>query len=516
MFGIAATAIAGAAAAGGILVARARAHQARRLDDLRRDTDARLAAARDDGERLVRDARERAEQLRERTLSELEVLEEALAEDEQRLQRLEGAAERRQGQVTERDGEINERVQAMQRREAEMAELKRQLADLDSEIARTVERAAGTTRDAVVQRLGEELKGDARIAAQRAVRALEEGVTARAEDDARRLIDLACQRYGTALPAERLVANVPLPKSEKLRQGLLADGQAILRAITELSTVEFVLNGEDTLHLQAPDPYTREIGRLAYERLVQGGNLTEKLVKKTVDRVTADLHQIVEKAGNEAARILQIQGVHPEVLLLVGKLLYRTSYTQNQWQHAIETAHLCGIMAADLGLDIRLAHRAALLHDIGKVLWSETEAVGSHAVSGAAFAREHGEPPEVVHPIAAHHADEKPSTPLAHLVAAADALSGARPGARRETLEAYGQRVDDLQNICSTFPTIKQSYVIQGGREVRVQVDPRQVDDLGAVQLSMEIARRIEDEMVYPGQIKVTVLREVRSSAMAR
>ena len=202
----------------------------------------------------------------------------------------------------------------------------------------------------------------------------------------------------------------------------------------------------------------------------------------------------------------------------MGKLLYRTSYTQNQWQHAIETAHLCGMMAEQMNVNIRLAQRAGLLHDIGKVLWAETEAVGSHAVSGAAFAAERGEAPEVVHPIAAHHADEKPSTPLAHLVAAADALSGARPGARRETLEAYTRRVDDIERICDGYRNrgIKRSYVISGGREVRVHVDPRRLDDQAATRLSSDLARTIEEECIYPGQIKVVVLRETQAQATAR
>jgi ribonuclease Y len=174
------------------------------------------------------------------------------------------------------------------------------------------------------------------------------------------------------------------------------------------------------------------------------------------------------------------------------------------------------MMAQDMGIDLRLARRAGLLHDIGKVLWAETEAVGSHAVSGAAFAEAHGERPEVVHPIAAHHGDEKPSTALAHLVAAADALSGARPGARREGVVSYGQRLEDLERICADFPDIQKSFVMSGGREIRLEVDPRRTDDISSARLSDEVARRIEEECVYPGQIKVTVIREIRSSAVAR
>ncbi len=271
-------------------------------------------------------------------------------------------------------------------------------------------------------------------------------------------------------------------------------------------------------YLQGPDPYTREIGRLSYIELVRSRQINEDAAKVAYERARKKLHKITTKAGNDAAKILGIKGIDPAILFLVGKLLYRTSYTQNQWQHAIETAHLCGLMASEIGLDLKTSHRSALMHDIGKVLWAETEAVGSHAVSGAAFATAHGELPEIVHPIAAHHGDEKPSTPLAHLVAAADALSGARPGARTETAETYTERVDEIGRICDEFRSrgISQSYVIQGGREVRVVVNPQRVDDQAAARLSTDVANRIEDECVYPGQIKVTVIRDTQSSSVAR
>ena len=275
--------------------------------------------------------------------------------------------------------------------------------------------------------------------------------------------------------------------------------------------------GEGNYFLQAPDPYTREIGRLAYEKMVRAGDVSEAKAREFVEKSRTNLDKIVRDAGRRAARLLKLKNVHPEILHLVGKLLYRTSYTQNQWQHAIETAHLCGIMAEQMGINVRMAHRSALMHDIGKVLWAETEACGSHAVSGAAFATAHGEDPDIVHPIAAHHNDEKPSTPLAHLVAAADALSGARPGARRETLESYTQRVDDIEAICERFRDrgVRRAYVIQGGREVRLEVSPKRVNDQSAIKLAGDLARTIEDECIYPGQIKVIVLRETISTASA-
>lgn len=221
-------------------------------------------------------------------------------------------------------------------------------------------------------------------------------------------------------------------------------------------------------------------------------------------------------AGRRAARILKLKDVHPELLYLVGKLLYRTSYTQNQWQHVVETAHLASLLAAGLGVDPRAAKRAGLLHDIGKILWDESETMGSHALSGAACAAQYGEAPEIVHAIAAHHGDEVANTPLDFIVAAADALSGGRPGARRETVEAYTRRCEEIMQICESFASIRKSYVIQGGREVRIEVDPRRVSDQEADQMANEIAQRISDEMNFPGQIKVMVIREMRTSATAR
>jgi ribonuclease Y len=311
---------------------------------------------------------------------------------------------------------------------------------------------------------------------------------------------------------------VNLPTKAAQKERVLHDGESVLKAIFEETDVQFLDQGEGVYFLQAPDPYTREVGRLAYEKMVRSGNISEAAARQSAEKSKANLDKVVRDAGRRAARILSLKNIHPDILQLVGKLLYRTSYTQNQWQHAIETAHLCGMMAEEMGLDIRAAHRAALLHDIGKVLWAETEACGSHAVSGAAFAAERGEDPDIVHPIAAHHNDEKPSSPLAHLVAAADALSGARPGARRETLESYTQRVDDIEAICEKFRDrgVKRAYVIQGGREVRLEVTPRRVDDQAAIRLAGDIARSIEEECIYPGQIKVTVLRETTSSSTAR
>ncbi|MCB9547315.1 MAG: DUF3552 domain-containing protein [Myxococcales bacterium] len=513
---IAASALAGAALGlGGTTLQRRRQRARQEAAELQR-RGARLAAVSDRRAELIHAGERDAQVLRADLDTELSEFEAMLAGDDARLTSRSEAADRRAQRQSGHQADLDARFEAFSERRGGLTAQRDAIRDAERQVQEAVEHSAGMTREAVIEELREGYTEEAALAAAKAARLLEDDTTERREHYATRVMEIACQRYGAPLPADRLISQVVLPKAAKVKERLLADDRGILRLLTELTTVEFEPQEEEAFHLRAADPYTREIGRLAYERLVRSGNVTEASARSQAAKAEKDLEKTVRDAGNRAARILELKDIHPEILFLVGKLLYRTSYTQNQWQHAIETAHLCGVMAQELGLPILLARRAALLHDIGKVLWEETEAVGSHAVSGATFARAHGEDPDVVHPIAAHHNDEKPSTPLAHLVAAADALSGARPGARRETLEAYKQRVDDLERISADYPEVRRAYVIQGGRELQLIVDPQRVDDLSAIHLSEDVAGRIEEECVYPGQIKVTVVREIRRSAVSR
>lgn len=514
----AATAAAGAAAVATTMTAAARRRRAAAVEAARREEAVRRAGIETEADAARAAAVERAEHLRARLTRKLADEQRALDDDEARLAHLEAARTGRDERAESRDSALAERAAELRSRRDAVRALEAEIDTIDDRIVEAVERVAARTRGDLIDELGLELVGEARTAAAKAARALEDRVQLQAETEARRLIDLACFRYGTPLPADRLIATVELPRKAEIRERFLADGGALMKAITEFSDVEFEESDRGGYYMNAPNPYVREVGRLAFTRMARQRNPEAAQAEEMVERAAADLEKTCRDAGRRAARILKLKDVHPEILFLVGKLLYRTSYTQNQWTHAIETAHLCGMMAEDLGLDIRTAHRSALMHDIGKVLWAETEAAGSHAVSGAKFATDHGEAPEIVHPIAAHHNDEKPSSPLAHLVAAADALSGARPGARRETIETYTGRVDQIDAICEEFRArgMRNAYVISGGREVRVHVDPRRVDDLSAMRLSTEIAHRIEDDLVYPGQIKVMVIRETTSSAVAR
>ncbi len=464
MIGLAATAIASAAAATGAAVYQNKRSRASRLDKARAEAAAISAGSDDALSAEIDRVREQAGRHRQRLENDIEALDDSVRSDAERLDRAQSALERRGELVDARDSDLGERFDSFKARRFAVRTRLEEVTGLEEEFDRTVERAAGVTRQEIVAEIGREFGDEARVAADRARRAIEDGALANSEKEARRLIDVACHRYGAPPQTNRLVASVKLPQKQKQVERLLADDRAVLKAITEHSEVDFVDREDGAMYLNAPDPFTREIGRLTYDRLLKSGRISVEAAVKGVAKARTDLVKIARDAGNRARKLLGLRPVDGEILFLVGKLLYRTSYTQNQWQHSVETAHLCGMMAQDLGLDLRTARRAGLMHDIGKVLWAETEAAGSHAVSGAAFAAAHGEPPEIVHPIAAHHGDEKPSTALAHLVAAADALSGARPGARRETVLSYAQRVEDLQRICGDFDEIKKSFVIQGGR----------------------------------------------------
>lgn len=516
MISFVATAIAGAAiTAGGVLLRRRQLDEVQ-LEHLKQARAVRLTSLATDRDTALADAQAAAERRRARLAQQLERAQVRAEATAQRLQLREGSVQLRQQARQEESEQIEDRYTQLKAQLQVIKTHRQEITDLDRQLHALVEKRSLTTRDRIIEDLGEALGSEARIAAQKAATLLEEHTQAMQDSLAQHAIEAACQRFGAPLSAERLQGTVNLPSDARRLEALTGAGRATLLALEAATQSEFVAQEGDILRIKAENPYQREVARLAYERLLSAAQLDEQQAVKAAVSAERGLDKIVRQAGQEAAKMLRIEKMHPEILRLVGMLLYRTSYTQNQWTHAIETAQLCAYMAQELGVDVAKARRSALIHDIGKVLFEETARVGSHAVTGAKFAAEHGESPEIVHPVAAHHNDEPPSTALAHLVAAADALSGARPGARRETEEAYGSRLEDFDRICSEYPEIELSYVIQGGREVRIFADPDRLDDLGALELSEEIAERIESEVDYPGKVKVTVLREVRSVAVAR
>ncbi len=511
-----------AVAAGGLLtgVGLGKWQQKQYIKRLRRNLDSevnsKLEGLSGEKDRAMADASERAEHLAADLSQDLMSLEEQVVADEQHAESLEQGLERHKEHVEGRETDLASRFEQLKARRETLVELKKDLEEKVNKISELREERAGATQDEIAEEWRNQLKEEAHLNAQKLSRHVEEQAKVYAENEARHLLDLAIERCGLPPEVNRLSSTVDLPEDEEVRNQVLANHSAVLHTIEELCNVHFLESGENLLYIEAADPFNREIARLSFERFLRGGIFTEAVARKVVEKTEVDLQNMARDAGRRAARILKLKDVHPELLYLVGKLLYRTSYTQNQWQHVVETAYLASLLAAGVGIDPRVAKRAGLLHDIGKILWDESESMGSHALSGAACAAQYGESPEIVHAIAAHHGDEPAVSPLDFIVAAADALSGGRPGARRETVEAYTRRCEEIMRICEGFPAIRKAYVIQGGREVRIEVEPRKVTDEEAEQMAAQISQQISEEMNFPGQIKVMVIREMRISATAR
>ena len=429
-------------------------------------------------------------------------------------------AEQKEREVEHRRAEIEARAAATEAREAALREREtavRAVRDearvLDGEQRKKIEQLAGETGNDVRSRLIAEWLEEARAGAAERLRRVDAG-TADPEHvrTAKRLMGIATQRYHGHYLTERMLTNLPIVIGSLPR--IAGEGESNLRVIEEISHVKLLpAETGESIRLDGQDSFGREIARRAINRFAKQPPRVEAESRKTVQAIADALAREVMDLGRRAFKELEIPRAHPDIVKLVGKLNYRTSYTQNQWKHAVEASFLCGMIASELALDVKLARRAALMHDIGKALTHEID--GSHAVIGADLARKLGESEVVANAIGAHHTDEPFNSAYAYLVAAADAMSGARPGARRQQDDNYVERLDDLRRIASGFAGVDAAYPVQGGREVRVHVLEGRVSDVRAVELSSEIARRISDEMTFPGQIKVTVIRETRAIATA-
>ncbi|MBP1686073.1 MAG: ribonuclease [Deltaproteobacteria bacterium] len=495
----------------------------------RRQARQRTQDAEETAQRVLREARAEAEAIRKE--SEIKAKEVILqgradAENESRerrreLQQLERRLtareenlEKRGEQIEKREAEVTKLELGQRQREKSLAEREDQCRVAIEQARKELENAAGLTRDEAKRGLMEQMADEARHEAAKRIRLVEEEARAEADRRAKKIITIAIERLAGEFVAERTVSVVQLPNDDMKGRIIGREGRNI-RAIEAATGVDLIIDDTpEAVILSCHNPIRREIARVALERLISDGRIHPGRVEEVVRKAEQEVEDNIREAGQKAIFEVGIHGVHPEIVKLLGMLKYRYSYAQNVLAHSIEAAFLCGAMAAELGLNEKQARRAALLHDIGKALTHEVE--GSHAIIGADIARKYGESAKIVNAIAAHHEEVKAETILAPLVDAADALSGARPGARREMLESYVRRLEDLERISKSFKGVEKSFAVQAGREIRIIVEPRAINDDQASTLAQEVARKIESEMTYPGQIKVTVIRETRASDFAR
>ncbi len=416
--------------------------------------------------------------------------------------------------LDQRDKEIGRRASDLGRREKFVTEREEDLERLINDEKRRLEALAGMTAQEAKQQLLQRLEQEAEADAANRVREIRETAKRNGEREAKKIVALAVQRIAAEYTAEISVSSVALPNDEMKGRIIGREGRNI-RAFELATGVDVIIDDTpDTVVVSCFDPIRREVARLGLERLVADGRIHPGRIEEVVAKARKEVDQSIVEAGEEAAYDTGVHGLHAEMIKLIGRMKYRTSYGQNILAHSREVAHLAGIMATELGLDAAMARRGALLHDVGKVLTHEHE--GTHVQLGVEVATKYGENPLVVNCIAAHHDDVPHESEISVIVQAADAISGSRPGARREAFETYVKRLEGLEKIASAYRGVDKVYAIQAGREVRVIVHPDQIDDARMTSLADEVARRIEGELQYPGQIKVVMIRETRAVDVAR
>lgn len=475
---------------------------ARILDEARREAD----AVRKEAEVQARDeallARSEFENDMRETRRDLQALERRLLTREEVLDKRLESIEKREDGLTHREGAIEKKRQSVDEMESEA----RRLVD---EAKRQLEAVAGTSREEAKKSLMEEMVQEARYDSAKRIRIMEEQAKAEADREAKKVIALAIARLAGDFVTERTVSVVSLPNDEMKGRIIGREGRNI-RALEAATGIDLIVDDTpESVIISGHNPIRREIARLSLETLISDGRIHPGRIEDVVRRSEREMDEVIKEAGQKAVFDVGVHGVHPELVKLLGRLKFRYSYAQNVLLHSIEMAFLCGAMAAELGLNEKQARRAALLHDIGKAVDHEVE--GSHAIIGGELARKYGESPKIVNAIAAHHEEIRAETILAPLVDAADALSGARPGARREMLETYVRRLEELERISNSFEGVEKSYAVQAGRELRIIVQAAQVSDDEAASMARAVAKKVENEMAYPGQIKVTVIRETRA-----
>jgi len=489
----------------------------RRSEEAIKEADQVRARAQSDAAAIMREASSAAEKA---TQASREAEDELRAVKEE-ARDLRADLERREARLAEResrlDGEfhkLEERSGALNQVQQDLDGQRRELARLAEERREVLEQAARLTADQAKAELVAGIQNQAKREAALLVRDTENEARRDGEQRARRIVTLAIQRVATEQTSESVVSVLHLPGDEMKGRIIGREGRNI-RAFESVTGVNLIIDDTpEAVLLSCFDPVRREVGRLALERLVLDRRIHPQRIEEAYEQSKAEVEQLCVRAGEDALVELSITDLHPELVTLLGRLRYRTSYGQNVLRHLVESAFIAGMMASELGLDPVLLKRCTVLHDIGKALTHEVE--GSHALIGAEIARRYGESADVVHAIEAHHNEVEVRTVEAVLTQAADAISGGRPGARRESLEAYVKRLERLEQIASAQEGVEKVFAMQAGREIRVMVKPERVDDIQAQVIARDVAKQVEEELTYPGQIRVTVVRESRATEFAR
>ncbi len=459
-------------------------------------------------------AKEEAYQTKKEAEKEIKATRDEIRDEQRRLDRKLDEVQDELDELKKRESGLSSREEKLVRREKGVARREKEMDALIEEQRFKLEKMSGIGRDEAKKQLMESIESEARMDAAKRLSLIENEMKLEADRKGKNILALAIARYAGDYVADKTVSMVPLPNEEMKGRIIGREGRNI-RAIEAATGIDIIIDDTpEAVILSGFNPVRREIARLALLQLISDGRIHPARIEEVVAKVTEELAVEIKEAGEQATFDVGAHGMHVELINLIGRLKYRTSYGQNILQHSLEVAFLCGVMAAELGLDVKKAKRTGLLHDIGKAVDHEVE--GSHAIIGRDLAKKYGEPDDIVYAIGAHHEDQPPRSVLDVLVQSADALSGARPGARKEMLQSYVKRLEDLENIANSFEGVEKSYAIQAGRDLRIIVDSQKVRDDEATLMSRDIAKNIEEQLTYPGQIRVTVIRETRAVEYAK
>jgi ribonucrease Y len=473
--------------------------------------DQKLVASQEDAAQTLRkaieDAKVDASQIRRDAEEDVKARRDEIARLERRISETED-------ELRARTRKLDDRVLELTERDEKLQEVRARLEKAAEQQRVQLERVAGMTSSEAREQLLAALIDDAKRASMAQVREIEQIAREEGEERARKIVTIAIQRVASEQTAESTVSVFTLP-SEDMKGRIIGREGRNIRAFEATTGVNLIIDDTpEAVVLSSFDPVRREAARLSLEKLVQDGRIHPARIEEVHERSLAEIDERIRRAGEDAVAEVGITDIHPEMIKLLGRLQYRTSYGQNVLKHLVESAYIASALSTELGLDPAIAKRGAFLHDIGKAVTHEVE--GSHAIIGAEIARRMKEDPEVVHCIESHHGEVEQRTIHAVLAQIADGISGGRPGARRESLETYVKRLERLEEICSSFPGVEKVYAMQAGREVRVLVQPESIDDLAAQVIARDIAKQVEEELQYPGQIKITVVREIRATEYAR